>query len=291
MDRLIRTITKDGSLMAIAADSSDIALVAHQVHHTSPVASAALGRLLTGAALMGALLKGPGSSVTVKMNGGGPLGSVVAIGDGRGHVRGYVQNPGTQLPVRGDGKLDVGGGIGKNGLMAVIRDFGEGEPYIGQARLVSGEVAEDITSYYATSEQIPTACALGVLVDRDRSVKVAGGYLLQLLPGAPEDIIDRLEAGIRKAGAVTPMLEAGLTPEDILGQVCGDLGVVFMDTTEVEYRCYCSRDRVEQALISLGRKELSEIRDEGKTFPVECQFCDHVYEFTPEDIQNLLDKL
>ena len=162
------------------------------------------------------------------------------------------------------------------------------EPYIGSTPLVSGEIGDDVTAYFAQSEQTPTACALGVLVDRDMRVKVAGGYLVQLLPGAPDEIIDKLEEGIRRAGAVTPMLEAGMTPEDILGQVCGDLGVLFFEPQEVAYKCYCSRDRVESALISLGRKELQEIIDEGKTFPVECQFCDEVYEFTPDDIQKLL---
>ena len=165
------------------------------------------------------------------------------------------------------------------------------EPYIGSTELISGEIGDDVTAYFAQSEQTPTACALGVLVDTDCSVKVAGGYLVQLLPGAPDETIDALEAGIRRAGAVTAMLEAGLTPEDILGQVCGELGVVFMETTEVSYKCYCSRERVESALISLGRKELEEIRDEGKTFPVECQFCDTVYQFTPADIDEMLRNL
>jgi molecular chaperone Hsp33 len=165
------------------------------------------------------------------------------------------------------------------------------EPYVGSIKLISGEIGDDVTAYFVQSEQTPTACALGVLVDRDYSVKVAGGYLVQLLPGAPDDVIDRLENGIKRAGAVTKMLEAGLTPEDILGQVCGELGVVFMETTEVSYKCYCSRDRVTSALISLGREELEEIKAEGKTFPVECQFCDTMYEFTPEDIAELLKKI
>ena len=162
---------------------------------------------------------------------------------------------------------------------------------MGSTRLISGEIGDDVTAYFVQSEQTPTACALGVLIDRDRSVKVAGGYLLQLLPGAPDEVIDKLEAGIQRAGAVTPMLEAGMTPEDILGQVCGDLGVVFMETTPVEYRCYCSRDRVTAALISLGKEELNEIAQEGKNFPVECQFCDTVYKFTPDDILGILKKI
>ena len=185
----------------------------------------------------------------------------------------------------------MGATVGVSGTMTIIRDLQMKEPYIGSIELVTGEIGDDVTAYYVQSEQIPTACALGVLVDRDQSVKVAGGYLIQLLPGAPDEIIDKLEAGIKRAGAVTPMLEAGMTPEEILGQVCGDLGVLFMGTQEVSYKCYCSRERVEAALISLGSKELTEIMAEGKTFPVECQFCDTIYSFTPEDIKELLQNL
>ena len=185
----------------------------------------------------------------------------------------------------------LGATVGTDGTLTVIRDLQMKEPYVGSTELITGEIGDDVTAYFAQSEHTPTACALGVLVDRDCSVKVAGGYLLQLLPGAPDDVIDRLESGIKRAGAVTKMLEAGMTPEDILGQVCGDLGVVFMETTEVSYKCYCSRDRVTAALISLGRKELEEIKADGKTFPVECQFCDTVYEFTPADIDELLKKI
>jgi molecular chaperone Hsp33 len=186
------------------------------------------------------------------------------------------------------GKLDVGATVGTDGTLTVIRDLQMKEPYIGSTPLISGEIGDDVTAYFAQSEQTPTACALGVLVDRDRSVKVAGGYLVQLLPGAPDDVIDKLEAGIRRAGAVTPMLEAGMTPEDILGQVCGDLGVLFMGTQEVSYKCYCSRERMEAALISLGRKELSEIAADGEPLNMTCQFCDTVHTFTPDDIQKLL---
>jgi molecular chaperone Hsp33 len=213
------------------------------------------------------------------------------VSDAVGNVRGCVTEPKVELVEKYPGKLDVGATVGTDGGLTVIRDLQMKEPYIGSVPLISGEIGDDVTAYFAQSEQIPTACALGVLVDRDCSVKVAGGYLLQLLPGAPEETIDALEKGIQRAGAVTAMLEAGLTPEEILGQVCGDLGVVFMETTEVSYKCYCDRDRVTAALISLGRKELTEIADEGKTFPVECQFCDHIYEFTPEDIREILKKV
>ena len=185
----------------------------------------------------------------------------------------------------------MGTTVGVDGTLTVIRDLQMKEPYIGSTELVSGEIGDDVTAYFAQSEQTPTACALGVLIDRDQSVKVAGGYLVQLLPGAPDEVIDALEEGIKRSGAVTKMLEAGLTPEDILGQVMGSLGVVFLETTEVSYKCYCSRHRVEAALISLGREELTQIMEEGKTFPVECQFCDTVYEFKPEDVRTLLTKI
>ena len=290
-DYLVRGMSMDGFVKVAAIRSTQLVQRGAQIQKTTPNATAAFGRALTAASLMGNMQKVENGSMTLQIRGGGPIGTITVVSDALGNVRGCVTEPNVPLVEKYPGKLDVGATVGTDGTLTVIRDLQMKEPYIGSVQLVSGEIGDDVTAYFVQSEQIPTACALGVLVDRDRSVKVAGGYLLQLLPGAPDDIIDRLEAGIRKAGAVTPMLEAGLTPEDILGQVCGDLGVVFMETTEVEYRCYCSRDRVEQALISLGRKELSEIRDEGKNFPVECQFCDHVYEFTPEDIQNLLDKL
>ena len=290
-DYLVRGMSMDGFVKVAAIRSTQLVQRGARIQKTTPNATAAFGRALTAASLMGNMQKVENGSMTLQIRGGGPIGTITVVSDALGNVRGCVTEPNVPLVEKYPGKLDVGATVGTDGTLTVIRDLQMKEPYIGSVQLVSGEIGDDVTAYFVQSEQIPTACALGVLVDRDRSVKVAGGYLIQLLPGAPEDIIDRLEAGIRKAGAVTPMLEAGLTPEDILGQVCGDLGVVFMETTEVEYRCYCSRDRVEQALISLGRKELSEIRDEGKTFPVGCQFCDHVYEFTPEDIQNLLDKL
>ena len=290
-DYLVRGMSMDGFVKVAAIRSTQLVQRGAQIQKTTPNATAAFGRALTAASLMGNMQKVENGSMTLQIRGGGPIGIITVVSDAIGNVRGCVTEPNVPLVEKYPGKLDVGATVGTDGTLTVIRDLQMKEPYIGSVQLVSGEIGDDVTAYFVQSEQIPTACALGVLVDRDRSVKVAGGYLLQLLPGAPDDIIDRLEAGIRKAGAVTPMLEEGLTPEDILGQVCGDLGVVFMETTEVAYRCYCSRDRVEQALISLGRKELSEIRDEGKTFPVECQFCDHVDEFTPEDIQNLLEKL
>ena len=287
-DYLVRGMSMDGFVKVVAIRSTELVRRGAQIQKTTPNATAAFGRALTAASMMGNMQKVDNGSMTLQIRGGGPIGTITVVSDPEGNVRGCVTEPHVPLVEKYPGKLDVGATVGKGGTITVIRDLQMKEPYVGSAQLVSGEIADDVTAYFAQSEQIPTACALGVLVDRDQSVKVAGGYIVQLLPGAPEDIIDRLEAGVQKAGAVTPMLEQGMTPEDILGQVCGDLGVVFLETTEISYKCYCSRERVEAALISLGRKELQEIVDEGKSFPVECQFCDTVYSFTPEDIQILL---
>jgi molecular chaperone Hsp33 len=241
--------------------------------------------------MMGNMQKVENGSMTLQIRGGGPIGTITCVSDPEGNVRGCVTNAKVPFVEKYQGKLDVGATVGVDGYLTVIRDLQMKDPYVGSTPLVSGEIGDDVTAYFAQSEQTPTACALGVLIDRDYSVKVAGGYLVQLLPGAPDEVIDKLEQGIQRAGAVTAMLEAGLTPEDILGQVCGDLGVVFMETTEIGYKCYCSRHRVTSALISLGRQELTEIMEEGKDFPVECQFCDTVYKFTPEDVAELLKKI
>lgn len=290
-DYLVRGMTMDGFVKVMAIRSTELVRRAAQIHKTAPNATAAFGRALTAGSMMGNMQKVDNGSMTLQIRGGGPIGTITVVSDARGNVRGCVTEPNVPLVEKYPGKLDVGATVGTNGTLTVIRDLQMKEPYIGSTQLVSGEIGDDVTSYFAQSEQTPTACALGVLVDRDCTVKVAGGYLLQLLPGAPDTLIDKLEQGIQKAGAVTPMLEEGLTPEDILGQVCGDLGVVFMETESVEYRCYCSRERVERALISLGREELTEIAQEGKTFPVECQFCDTVYQFTTEDIQGILSRI
>ena len=290
-DYLVRGMSMDGLVKVVAIRSTELVRKGAQIHKTTPNATAAFGRALTAASMMGNMQKVDNGSMTLQIKGDGPIGTVVCVSDPVGNVRGYVYEPNVPLVEKHPGKLDVGSTVGKNGTLTVIRDLQMKEPYVGSIELISGEIGDDVTAYFAQSEQTPTACALGVLVDRDLSVKVAGGYLIQLLPGATEETIDKVEEGIRRAGAVTTMLEQGLTPEDILGQVCGDLGVVFMETTEVAYKCYCDRERVTAALISLGRKELTEIAQEGKTFPVECQFCDHVYEFTPEDIQEILKKV
>ena len=290
-DYLVRGMSMDGFVKVTAITSTELVRRGAQIQGTTPNATAAFGRALTAASMMGNMQKVENGSMTLQIRGGGPIGTITVVSDAIGNVRGCVTEPNVPLVEKFPGKLDVGATVGTDGTLTVIRDLQMKEPYVGSTRLVSGEIGDDVTAYFVQSEQTGTACALGVLVDRDQSVKVAGGYLIQLLPGAPDEVIDKLEAGIRRAGAVTPMLEAGLTPEDILGQVCGDLGVVFMETTPVEYRCYCSRDRVTAALISLGKDELKEIAEEGKTFPVECQFCDTVYSFTPEEIMDILEKV
>ena len=290
-DYLVRGMTMDGFVKVVAIRSTQMVSTAARIHKTTPNATAAFGRALTAASMMGNMQKVENGSMTLQIKGGGPIGSIVCVSDPEGNVRGYVLEPNVPLVEKYPGKLDVGATVGVNGTLTVIRDLQMKEPYVGSVELVTGEIGDDVTAYFAQSEQTPTACALGVLVDRDQSVKVAGGYLIQLLPGAPDDVIDKLEAGIKRAGAVTAMLEQGMTPEDILGQVCGDLGVVFMETTEIGYKCYCSRERVTAALISLGAEELEQIRSEGKPFPVECQFCDAVYEFTPQDLKDILKNL
>ena len=289
-DYLVRGMSMDGFVKMVAIRSTELVRRGAEIQKTTPNATAAFGRALTAASMMGNMQKVENGSMTLQIKGDGPIGTIVCVSDPAGNVRGYVYEPRVPFVEKYPGKLDVGATVG-NGMLTVIRDLQMKEPYVGSIPLVSGEIGDDVTAYFAQSEQIPTACALGVLVDRDQSVKVAGGYLIQLLPGAPDETIDIVEAGIKRAGAVTTMLDAGMTPEDILGQVCGDLGVVFMETTQVEYKCYCSRERVTAALISLGKKELTEIAEEGKTFPVECQFCDEKYEFTPEEIREILKNL
>ena len=290
-DYIVRGMSMDGFVKAVGIRSTELVRRGAQIQKTTPNATAAFGRALTAGSIMGNMQKTEDGSLTLQIRGGGPIGTITVVSDPVGNVRGCVTEPRVPLVEKRPGKLDVGATVGTSGTLTVIRDLRMKEPFVGSVPLVSGEIADDVTAYFAQSEQTPTACALGVLVDRDCTVKTAGGYLLQLLPGAPEETISALERGIQAAGAVTPMLEQGMTPEDILGQVFGDLGVVFLDTVEVSYKCYCSRSRVESVLISLGKKELTEIMEEGKSFPVECQFCDQVYRFTPEEIRELLKKV
>ena len=290
-DHIVRAITKDGFVKAMAISSTDLVERARNIHKTTPTATAALGRVLTAASMMGNLQKVDNGALTLQVKGGGPLGTILATSDATGNVRGYVHNPSITLLEKYAGKLDVGAAVGTDGMLTVIRDLQMKEPYIGSVALVSGEIADDVTAYFAQSEQTPTACALGVLVDTDQSVKVAGGYLIQLLPGTPDGVIDKLEAGIQKAGAVTPMLEKGLSPEEILRCVLADFETEFLETVPVEYRCYCSRERVLQTLITIGKKDLQELVEENKPIRVECQFCDNVYEFPPQELKALMETL
>jgi molecular chaperone Hsp33 len=264
---------------------------ARQIHKTLPVATAALGRLLTACSIMGNLQKVDDGALTLQVKGGGPLGTLLATSDSVGNVRGYVQNPQVALMEKYRGKLDVGAAVGTDGMLTVIRDLNLKEPYVGSVELVSGEIAEDVTAYFAQSEQTPTACALGVLVDTDQSVRVAGGYLIQLLPGAPDETIDRVEAGVRVMGAVTELLDAGATAEDLIHLVLPDFEWEILESTPVEYRCYCSRERVESTLLSLGREELQQMIADGENAKVECQFCDADYTFTPTELQELLNSV
>ena len=289
-DYMLRATAANGQIRAFAATSRDLVEKARQAHNTSPVATAALGRLMTAGVMMGSMMKADSDLLTIRVEGDGPIGGLTVTADKNGNVKGYAFHPEVMLPPNAKGKLDVGGALGV-GVLSVIQDIGLKEPYVGQTILVTGEIAEDLTYYYATSEQTPSSVALGVLMNKENTVRQAGGFIIQLLPGAEEATIAALEKTIGELEPVTTMLNKGMTPEDILGQVCGSLGVAFLETTEVAYKCYCTRERVERALISLGRKELEEIRQEGKTFPVECQFCDAVYSFTPEDIQKLLEKI
>ena len=291
MDRSVRAISSDGLVQAAAICSRDLTERARQIHKLLPVGTAALGRTLSAASLMGNALKGAGASLTLQIKGGGPLGTVLAVSDNLGNVRGYVTNPQVDIPLREDGKLDVGGAVGREGTITVIKDLHMKEPYVGTIDLLGGEIAEDVAAYFVESEQIPTACGLGVLVDRDQSVKAAGGYLIQLLPGATEDTIVKVEGGIMAAGNVSAILDKDDDPEHMLRQVMSDFDLKILETCPVEYRCYCSRQRVERALISLGKDELQQILDEQGHCSMTCQFCDAVYDFSGGELKALIDSL
>lgn len=288
-DQLVRAITKDGFVKAVAVSTRDLTERARQIHHTLPVATAALGRTLAAASMMGNALKGDGASVTLQIKGGGPLGKLLAVSDNEGNVRGAVDNPAVDIPLRSDGKLDVGTAVGCDGTLTVIRDLNMKEPYVGSVGLLGGEIAEDLAAYFVESEQIPTACGLGVLVDRDQSVLAAGGYLIQLLPGAGEDVISKVEGGVMAAGSVTGMLQAGDGPEEMLRRLLSDFDLEILEETPIEYRCYCSRDRMERALISLGSEELRALIDEQGSAELRCQFCDNVQTFTKEQLEDLYE--
>ena len=290
-DQLIRAISQDGLIKVSAVSTRDLTERARQIHKTLPVATAALGRLLAAASMMGSALKEEAASITLQIKGGGPLGTLLAVSDHEGGVRGTVEHPAVDLPLREDGKLDVGAAVGAEGTLTVIKDLGMKEPYIGSVGLLGGEIAEDLAAYFVESEQIPTACAMGVLVDRDQSVRAAGGYIVQLLPGAGEDVIAKVEGGVLAAGPVTALLDQNADPEALLRTVLSDFEVEILETSPIGYQCYCSRDRVERALISMGVSELEDLLAEQGGCELGCQFCDQVYRFTGEELQALIDRM
>lgn len=287
MDRIIRATAGDGFIKMAVISARGMVQRAREIHACSPVASAALGRTLCAASLMGEMMKEERASLTIRINGGGALGSVVAVSDHEGYVRGYVENPALELPLRADGKLDVGGAVGRDGMLTVSRDIGLKEPYIGSTALVSGEIAEDLTAYLTESEQVPSACGLGVLVDTDCTIKAAGGFIVQLMPGAPEELIGKLEDNIFMMDQLTTILDED-GAEAVFAQVLRDLEHHIVAEVPVGYRCYCSLARVGEALACIDRAEMQEIIREGKNCEISCQFCDARYVFTPADLEALL---
>ena len=287
-DQLIRAISSDGRVKAVAVSTRDLTERARQIHKTLPVATAALGRALAAASMMGNALKEDGASVTLQIKGGGPLGTLLAVSDNQGNVRGTVDDPQVDLPLRPDGKLDVGAAVGQDGTLTVIRDLNMKEPYVGSVGLLGGEIAEDLAAYFVESEQIPTACGLGVLVDRDQSVLAAGGYLIQLLPGAGEDTIAKVEGSLMAAGAVTGLLRDDPDPEAMLRRALSDFDLEILEKSPIEYRCYCSRERMERALISMGPAELKSLIDDQGEAELTCRFCDNVQHFTREQLEAML---
>lgn len=288
MGKIVSAITADGSIICHGIDSTDIVGEMEQLHKTSAVVTAAIGRLLTAASIMGSQMKTEGESLTLRIKGGGPVGELIAVSDYEGNVRGYVANPVVEIPLNPRGKLDVGGAVGKAGQLTVIRDIGTGEPYNGSIELVSGEIAEDITAYYAYSEQIPTVCALGVLVNPDLTVKASGGFIAQLLPNAASEAIDQLEQNISALSSVTDMLTEGLTIKDIVLKVLNGMEPSIINEKEAEYRCNCSRERVEKALVSIGKEDMQSLIDDEEDTEVSCHFCNKTYDFTKEQLKQLL---
>lgn len=290
MDHIVRAVAGDGFIKITAIDGRSLVERARQIHNTTPVATAALGRTLCATSLLGDMLKDQDASLTVRINGGGPIGSIITVSDSQGNVRGYVQNPAIDLPKRTDGKLDVGAAVGKNGMLTVSRDLGLKEPYIGSTSLVSGEIAEDFTAYYAESEQVGAACGLGVLVDTDCSVLAAGGFIVDLLPGAPDEHISALEANISDIGTVTNVLRSD-SVEMLVNRVLAGLEPRILSTSDIEYRCHCSRERVEEVLFGIGTDELRQIAQSGEQTEVGCQFCDSKYYFSPDEIEKIIHEL
>lgn len=288
-DYIIRATAADGEIRAFAATTRDLVEEARSAHNTSPVATAALGRLLTAGSMMGSMMKGEDDLLTIKIQGDGPIGGLTVTADSKGDVKGYVFEPSVMLPPNAQGKLDVGGALGV-GVLSVIQDTGMKEPYVGQTILVSGEIAEDLTYYYATSEQIPTSVALGVLMNRDNTVRQAGGFIIQLMPGASDEMIGRLESRLAEISSITSLLDAGQSPEEILEHILGEFNLCITDRMDTRFTCSCDKARVEKALISIGKKDLQEMIDDGKPIEVNCHFCNKNYTFEVEELEELYNK-
>ena len=288
-DYMVRATAGDLQIRAFAAVTRETVEYARAAHNTSPVATAALGRLLTAGAMMGVMMKGEQDILTLKIDGDGPIGGITVTADSHARVKGYVQNPEVLIHANAKGKLDVAGAVGK-GELTVIRDIGMKEPYVGRTKLVSGEIAEDLTWYFASSEQIPSAVALGVLMNRENTVRQAGGFIIQLMPGADEEMIETIEKKLAGITSVTSLLDQGMRPEDILEEVLGTFGVEITDKIPTSFCCDCSRQRVEKALISIGEKELTQMIEEGEPVEVKCHFCNHAYQFSPEELRRLLEQ-
>lgn len=289
MDYIVRATAADQQIRAFAATTAETVETARRFHNTSPVATAALGRLLTAGAMMGVMMKGEKDLLTLQIQGDGPLGGITVTADSAARVKGYVNHPEVLIHANAQGKLDVGGAVGK-GMLRVIRDLGMKEPYVGQCELSTGEIGDDLTSYFAVSEQVPSAVGLGVLMNRDNTVRQAGGFILQLMPFAPEELIDRLEQKLSEVTSVTALLDGGKTPEQILETLLGEFGLELTDTVPAQYYCGCSRERIEKALSSIGAKDLQEMIDDGETIEVSCQFCDKKYQVTVDELRALQQK-
>ena len=288
-DYIIRATAAEGQIRAFAATTRELTEFARQAHNTSPVATAALGRLLTGGVMMGVMMKGEKDLLTLQVKGDGPIGGITVTADSQGHVKGYVENPDVLLPANALGKLDVGGAVG-NGMLRVIKDMGLKEPYVGQVALETGELGDDLTYYFATSEQVPSSVGLGVLMEKDNTVKQAGGFIIQLMPFTDEKVIEALEKKISEVQSVTSMLNLGMTPEDILNELLGEFHPEISEKIPAEFHCDCSKKRVEKVLISLGKKELTSIINDGKPVELKCHFCNSGYTFTTEELKEILKK-
>ena len=288
MDQIVRMIVKDAPIKAMAISATALVERARSIHNTVPVATAALGRSLMAASMIGDTLKEKDGSVTLRIKGSGPLGGILAVSDSEGNVRGYVQNGYVDVPSKYPGKLDVGAAVGTDGTLTIIKDLCLKEPYVGTVPLTTGEIADDLITYFSESEQVPTACGLGVLVGRDYTVEVAGGFLISLLPGADDAVVDRLEASLQRVGAVTPLLKECGTPQALLERVLAGFELELLEISPVEYRCYCSRERMKTALVSLGRQELSELIAAQGSAEMSCQFCDRLQHFEQAELEEIL---